>query len=309
MTIETPSPANPSNEMAPGPDANTPAPAHVVATKSPWRRAGRRFFHQPAGIIGSTILVLYLLAAIFAPLISPKDPLATDTLNALHPPGGGFHLGTDPLGRDVLSRIIYGARPAFEVGISAVLVGVVLGCFSGMIAGYFKGKIGGVIMRFWDGVFAVPAILLGLVLAAAFGSGVAVAAVAVGLAAAPGLARVSYAAVLGEMDKGYIEAARAQGLKSPRIFAGHLLPNALSPMVVQLALTMSLAVLLESAFSFLGIGLQPPAPSWGSMLADSRSYLSTAWWYGVFPGLAITGLVLSLNFCADAARDALDPKA
>ncbi|WP_432877625.1 ABC transporter permease [Kribbella sp. CA-245084] len=282
--------------------------APIQATKSPMRRAARRFIRQPAGLVGSALLGLYILAAIFAPLISPKDPLATNPSIALHPLGGGYLLGSDPLGRDVLSRIIYGTRPALTVGISAVLVGLVLGCLSGMLAGYLKGRVGGIIMRFWDGVFAVPAILLGLTLAAAFGSSVAIASIAVGLASAPGLARVAYAAVLAELERGYIEAAHAQGLRPARIFLRHLLPNALSPMVVQLALTFSLAVLLESAFSFLGIGLQPPAPSWGAMLADSRSYLSTGWWYGVFPGLAITGLVLALNFCADAARDALDPR-
>lgn len=286
-----------------------PAPATGPAVRTPFRRALRRFIRQPAGITGSLLLLLYVVAAVAAPLIAPHDPLTSYRTAPLHAPSGEFLLGTDPIGRDILSRIIYGARPALVVGISAVVVGAVIGCLSGMAAGYFGGKLAGVVMRFWDGVFAVPAVLVGLVLAGAFGGGLTIIAVAAGIAAAPSLARISYAAVLGDLEKGYTEAARAQGLRSSRIFFLHILPNALSPMVIQLALTMSFAVLMEAAFSFLGVGVQPPTAAWGSMLADSRGYLGQAWWYGVFPGLAITGLVLALNFLADAARDALDPKA
>lgn len=277
--------------------------------QSPWKRAMRRFVRQPAGVIGLTLTLGYVFMALAAPLISPHNPDQSYPLSILKPPSGQFLLGTDELGRGLLSRIIYGSRPALAVGAAAVAVGGVLGAMSGFYAGFSNGKIAKVIMRVWDGMFAIPAVLIGLALAAAYGASNLVIAIAVGLAATPSLARVSYAATVSEMGRGYVEAARAVGLRSRSIFLAHVVPNALSVVVVNLALTMSGAILLEAALSYLGVGPPPPAPAWGVMLSDSRTYLDQAWWYGVFPGIAITGLVLALNLLADAGRDALDPRA
>lgn len=278
------------------------------AVASPWRRAGKRLIRQPAGVIGLTLLAVYVVMAIVPSLLAPHDPLHSFRNANLRPPSAKFLLGTDPIGRDVLSRIIYGARPALIVGLVAVAIGAGVGAMTGFAAGFFDNRLTNAVMRLWDGVFAVPAVLIGLILAATFGNGLTVVAVAVGVAAAPTLARVARAAALGEAQLGYIEAAEALGYRKARVFWRHLVPNALGSVVIQLALTMAFAILLESALAFLGVSTQPPAPSWGVMVSDSRSYLSQAWWYGLFPGVAITLLVLAINLVADAARDALDPR-
>ncbi len=279
------------------------------AAASPWKRAARRFIRQPAGIIGTLIFLLYALMAIAPSLLAPHNPDQIFASATLQKPTGRFLFGTDPIGRDVLSRVIYGARPSMIVGCVAVGIGALVGAFSGLAAGFYDNHVTNAIMRVWDGVFAVPAIVLGLILAATFGPGVTVVAVAVGIAAAPHLARVSRSASLGESNLGYVEAAEALGYPRWRIFLVHVLPNSLSPIIVQLALTMAFAILLESALAFLGVSVQPPQASWGAMLADSRDYLSSGWWYGLFPGLAITILVFAVNLLADAARDAFDPRA
>lgn len=288
------------------PDTGKPKNADMV--QSPWKRAMRRFVRQPAGVVGLTLTVGYVFMALAAPLISPHNPDQSYPLSILKGPSSQFPLGTDELGRDLLSRIIYGAQPALAVGAAAVAVGGLVGAMSGFFAGFTQGKISKVIMRVWDGMFAIPAVLIGLALAAAYGANNFVIAIAVGIAAAPSLARVSYAATVGEMGRGYVEAARALGLRQRSIFLSHVVPNSLSVVIVNLALTMSGAILLEAALSYLGVGPPPPVPAWGVMLSDSRTYLDQAWWYGVFPGVAITGLVLALNLLADAGRDALDPR-
>lgn len=275
---------------------------------SPWRRAGRRLIRQPAGMIGLILMAAYVAMAAIPSVIAPHDPLQSISGANLKAPSGKFPFGTDTIGRDILSRVIYGARPALIVGLVAVGIGATVGALTGFAAGFFDNRPANAVMRLWDGVFAVPAVLIGLILAATFGNGLTVVAVAVGIAAAPSLARVARASSLGESQLGYVEAAEALGFPKRRIFWRHVVPNALGSVVVQLALTMAFAILLESALAFLGVSTQPPAPSWGVMLSDSRSYLGQAWWYGLFPGLAITLLVLAINLLADAVRDALDPR-
>ncbi len=284
------------------------AASQQPAVASPWRRASRRLIRQPAGIIGTVLLLAYVAMAAFPSILAPHDPLHSFSTANLKGPSGKFPFGTDPIGRDVMSRVIYGARPALIVGLVAVGIGALIGALTGFAAGFFDNRPANAVMRLWDGVFAVPAVLIGLILAATFGDGLTVVAVAVGIAAAPSLARVARAAALAESQLGYVEAAEALGYRRRRIFWRHLVPNALSSVVVQLALTMAFAILLESALAFLGVSTQPPTPSWGVMLSDSRGYLSQAWWYGLFPGLAISLLVLGINLLADAARDALDPR-
>lgn len=275
---------------------------------SPWRKAGRRFIRQPAGIIGVVVIAFYVLMALFPSLIANHDPLATVRGADLVGPNSEHYFGTDPIGRDVFSRVVHATSLALRVGLVAVAIGVTIGSLSGFLAAYKGGRWSDAIMRVWDGVFAMPAVLLGLTLGAAIGPGVTAISIAVGVAAAPALARVAYGAGLQQMEIGYVEAATALGIRPSRVFFSHLVPNSIGPVLVQAALFMGIAVLLESALSFLGVGTQPPAPSWGAMLAESQRYISSAWWYGVFPGLAIAGLVLGLNMCADAARDALDPR-
>lgn len=280
-----------------------------VLTASPWRRSGRRFIRQPAGVIGLTIFTIFVVTAVFPSLLAPHDPFMTYAGQALKSPNRRFPLGTDSIGRDVLSRVIYGARPALITGSVAAAIGGTVGALSGFAAGFYDNRTWNAVMRIWDGVFAIPVVLIGLILAATFGNGLTVVVIAVGIAAAPTLARVARAATLAESQLGYVEAAEALGYRKGRIFWRHVVPNSLSAVVVQLALTMAFAILLESALAFLGVSTQPPAASWGVMLSDSRNYLSQAWWYGLFPGLAITLLVLAINLIADAARDALDPRA
>ncbi len=280
----------------------------VRTDPSPWRKAGRRFIRQPAGIIGVSLILLYVVMSLVPGLIAPHDPLETFRGEELAPPSPDHWFGTDPIGRDVFSRTVYATSLAMRVGLVSVTIGVIVGSLTGFLAAFRGGRVSSSIMRFWEGVFAMPAVLLGLALGAAIGPGLMAISVAVGVAAAPALARVAYGAGLQQMEVGYIETANALGIPPKKVFFGHLLPNALGPVLVQSALFMGVAVLLEASLSFLGVGIQPPEPSWGGMLAESQRYISQAWWYGVFPGIAIAGLVLGLNMCADAARDALDPR-
>ncbi len=275
---------------------------------SPWRRAARKFVRNPLGIAGSLIMLVYIAAAIAPGLIAPYAANKTFRRDVLKGPSQYHLFGTDPIGRDIFSRVVYATSVALRVGLIAVLVGVAIGSLSGFYAAFRGGRLGQLIMRFWEGVFAIPAVLLGITIATATGPGLTAITLSVGIAAAPALARVAYGSGLQQMNIGYIEAAGALGVRPRRIFLGHLLPNSLGPVIVQAALFMGVAVLIEAGLSFLGVGIQQPAPSWGGMLSDSQRYIAKAWWYGVFPGLAIAGMVLSLNMIADAARDALDPR-
>jgi peptide/nickel transport system permease protein len=268
----------------------------------------RRFLHQPAGVLGLAILLFTILLAVLAPLIAPYSPIQQFPGSELSPPSARFPLGTDSIARDLLSRIIFGTRVSLLVGVIAVALGAGLGGSSGLVAGYTGGVAGAVIMRLSDAVFAVPAVLLGIAFAAAFGASATTVAVTLGVATMPTFARLARAAVLGERAKEYILAARTLGATPPRLIMRHILPNILGPLLVQMALTMAAAVLLEAGLSFLGLGTQPPQPSWGVMLSESRQYLRQAPWYGVFPGVAVTLLVLGLNSLSDALRDALDPR-
>jgi peptide/nickel transport system permease protein len=286
----------------------THARVRAPRAHSPRATATLRFLRQPAGAIGLTILLAAVLLAVSAPLIAPYNPVQQFSGSELRPPSARFPLGTDNLGRDLLSRIIFGTRVSLLVGVIAVGLGAGLGGVGGMVAGFGGGPIGAVIMRVADAVFAVPAVLLGIVFAAAFGAGASTVALTLGIATMPTFARLTRAAVLSERSRDYVMAARVLGATAPRVMGRHILPNILGPLLVQTALTMSAAVLLEAGLSFLGLGTQPPQPSWGVMLSESRQYLRQAPWYGVYPGLAVTLVVLGLNSLADALRDALDPR-
>jgi len=278
------------------------------SVQSPWRRAIWRLLHTPAGAIGVGVLLLSSGVAIVAPFISPYDPVIQYAGDELLSPRMKYLLGTDEFGRDILSRIIYGARISLSVGLISVAIGFVFGATSGLISGYLGGWVDAVINRLWDCLLAFPVILLGIAVVLVTGPGAVNAAIAVGISNIPIFARLARAVALTEKERDYTHAARALGGRETRIVFRHLLPNALSPLVVQSAVAMAFAVLLEASLSFLGLGAQPPEPSWGSMLSYSRQFLRVAWWYGVFPGAALTFMLIGLNYFSDAVRDAFDPR-
>lgn len=268
----------------------------------------RRLLRSPTGVVGMAVMGLLVITAIFAPVIAPYSPLAQHMGAELAVPSNTYWLGTDEFGRDVFSRIVYGSRISLIVGVLAVVAGGVVGISSGLAAGYFGGWLDACIMRLWDTLLAFPAILLGIAVAAVLGPGITNAALALAIISVPQFSRITRAAVLSEKQREYVQAARCIGSKDGRIVLRHLLPNTVSPLLVQLSLAMAYAVLLEAGLGFLGLGTQPPDPSWGSMLNASRSYLRQAPWYAVFPGIALSTLLVGLNFLSDALRDALDPK-
>jgi peptide/nickel transport system permease protein len=299
---------------SPIPHALTPptvGPARVGSTdaaRGPTARALLRIVRNPMGLFGLVVVSLLVLAALAAPLISPYDPIEQHPGFELRGPGAQFWLGTDNLGRDLLSRIIFGSRASLLVGVVAVALGAGLGIATGLAAGYLGGWIDAVIMRLYDALLSFPAILLGIGVVSVLGSGPFSVGYALAFATIPTFARLMRARVLSERERDYVLAARCIGAGAGRIMQQHVLPNAVAPLLIQISLSMGFAVLAESALTFLGLGTQPPMPSWGGMLNDSRAYLRTAPGFGIFPGLALALLLLGLNFLSDALRDALDPR-
>jgi peptide/nickel transport system permease protein len=267
-----------------------------------------RTVRNPSGKIGLTVLGLLVFCALAAPIISPYNPLEQHVGAELRPPGLEYPLGTDNLGRDLLSRIIYGSRASLLVGVVAVALGAGVGIATGLAAGYFGGWIDTVIMRFYDALLSFPAILLGIAVVSVIGTGMLPVAYALAIASLPAFARLMRSRVLAERERDYVLAAQCCGATDQRIMWLHVLPNAVAPLLIQISLAMGFSVLAESALSFLGLGTQPPDPSWGSMLNESRAYLRTVPTFGIFPGVALAILLLGLNFLADALRDALDPR-
>ena len=281
-----------------------------VLAKEPegiYTAAFRSVLRNPIGRAGLIIVGIFVLAALITPVIAPYDPIKIYPGEELLPPSSRYLFGTDELGRDLLSRILYGSRVAFTVGLLAVLLASLVGAFSGLIAGYAGGIVDSLIMRFWDMIMAFPSILMGVAVISVLGPGAAQSAVALAVINFPRFSRLARGNVLSEKEKDYVTAARAMGVPPLSILIRHITPNVLASLLVQFALALVAAVLMEASLSFLGLGTQPPQPSWGSMLRTSRTYLRVAPWYGVFPGMAITLLLLGLNFLADALRDALDP--
>jgi len=247
--------------------------------------------------------------AIFGPLISPYDPNEIDFSNRFSAPTLSHPFGTDDFGRDILSRVFYGARISLLVGVIAVSIGGILGTFLGLIAGYTTRRwVDEIIMRAMDILFAFPAILLAIAILAALGKGIANAMIAIGLVYTPIFARIARGAVLSVRNEEYVTAARALGTRTHLILLRHILPNSLAPLIVETSLSLAFAILAEAALSFFGLGTQPPDPSWGRMLSEGRSYFQQSIWMALFPGLAIMFSVMAFNFLGDGLRDALDPK-
>lgn len=281
--------------------------APVRKAESIYVTASRSVMRNPQGRVGVIIVSVFVLIALSAPVIAPYSPIRIFRGRALLPPSSRHLLGTDELGRDILSRVIHGTRVAFGVGLTAVGLASMVGVLSGLIAGYAGGALDSLIMRSWDVVMAFPPILLAVGVVAMLGPGALQAAVALAVINFPRFARLARGTTLSEREKDYVLAARSVGATRSRILFRHILPNLLSTLSVQFALALIWAVLLEATLSFLGLGAQPPYPSWGSMLRNSRAYLRQAPWYAIFPGMAITMLLLGLNLLSDAVRDAFDP--
>ncbi len=275
-------------------------------------RFRQRFFRNKAGLFGLAVVILILLLAFLAPWLAPKDP-SQQFFDGLTlegkplPPGGQFLLGTDTLGRDLLSRLIWGARASMLVGLVANGAAVLIGALVGASAGYFRGWGGALLMRFTDVMMAFPALLLAIALAAILKPSLWIVALVIALVNWVQVARVVYAQALALAQKDYVEAARALGADNRRVLLWHLLPHLFPTLLVYASLGLSTTVLLEAALSFLGVGVQPPTPSWGGIINESQSYFTDAPWLVAFPGLAILLTSLAFNLLGDALREALDP--
>jgi peptide/nickel transport system permease protein len=270
-----------------------------------WRRLRR---HRLA-MVGLIIIGAIVLLAIFAPLVSPADPLAIDYAHPAAPPGTGGHLlGTDAVGRDIVARLIYGTRVSLQVGIVAVGIAASLGTTVGLIAGYRGGLVDNALMRTVDVFLAFPVIVLAIAIIAVLGPDLVNVMIAIGLVAWTTYARVVRGQVLVLREQDFVQAARACGTSDARIIVRHILPNTLAPIIVLATVGMATAIIAEAALSFLGLGVQPPTPSWGGMLNEGRGFLRIAPHISTFPGLAIMVTVLGFNFLGDGLRDALDPR-
>jgi peptide/nickel transport system permease protein len=269
----------------------------------------RRFRRNKLAVFGLVIVTILLLTAVFAPLIAPSDPDAQDYALTLRPPGEGGLMGTDSLGSDVFSRVVYGARISLESSLISVGIAILVGVPIGLTSGYFRGFWDEwIVMRIVDSLQAFPFLILALVIAAILGGGLGYAMIAIGIGFIPAFVRIARAQVLTIRGLDYVEAAKATGTGNTMILLRHVLPNSLPPLLVQTTLAIGYAIIAEATLSFLGLGAEPGDPSWGSMLFQAQSYLSTAWWMAFFPGMAIFFAVLGFNLLGDGVREALDPR-
>lgn len=273
-----------------------------------WVDSLLRIIKSKTSFVGLCIILILIITAILAPIIAPYSPTDQSIIDRYQSPSGTHWLGTDELGRDIFSRIIYGTRISIQIGLITVGISMVIGVLLGGIAGYFGKWADQIIMRLIDILMAFPSILLAIALVAVLGPSLQNAMIAVGIVGIPQFARIVRSAVLSVKETEYIEAARAIGAKHKRIFLQHVLPNSLAPIIVQATLGIGTAILDAAGLSFLGLGAQPPTPEWGAMLSDGRSALQTAPWVVAFPGIAIFLVVLGFNLFGDGLRDALDPR-
>lgn len=284
--------------------------AEERAGDSQWVIAARRFRQDKLAVAGLIIVVLLYLLAVFAPFIAPYDPTAQQDLveTSYLSPSSDYLLGTDIFGRDILTRIIYGARISLAIGFVAVAISILLGTLLGAVAGYLGGWVDTVVMRGTDMVLAFPRLVLLILIIALFEPSLVLIILVLGLTQWPGTARIVRGEVLSLREREFIQAARALGMGRARVIFRHLVPNVLAPVIVAATLGIGNTIVLEAGLSFLGLGVQPPMPSWGNMVADGRQNLIGAWWVATFPGLAIVITVLAFNLAGDGLRDALDPR-
>jgi peptide/nickel transport system permease protein len=284
------------------------ATAATPANAKPWRRAVRRLAKRRGAMVGAVVVLFFIVVAVAAPLIAPYDPVTTSWSTVRKPPSLEHWFGTDEIGRDVLSRVIFGARASLLAGVISVCISLACGVPIGLVSGYVGGFLDGLLMRITDALLACPFLILAIALAAFLGPSLANAMIAIGISAMPAFIRLTRAQVLNAKVEDYVEAARAVGNPHRRIVLRHILPNILAPIMVQATLAIAAAIIAEASLSFLGLGQQPPAPSWGSMLNTAKNFLEQAPWMAMWPGAAIFAVVLAFNLFGDGLRDALDPR-
>jgi peptide/nickel transport system permease protein len=268
----------------------------------------RRLLRSRSALVGGGVLAVIVLAALAAPLISPFDPIKTNQRLSLEAPSLGHLMGTDRFGRDIFSRVVWGGQISLPIGLVAVGIGLLFGVSVGLVAGYYGGWVDAVSMRMVDLLLAFPGILLALAIIAILGGSLTNLMIAVGVSAIPDYVRITRGTVLSLKQREFVLAARVIGCRGPTIMLRHILPNVMAPLIVLATLGMATAIITGSALSFLGLGIKPPTPEWGNMLAEGREFLQHAWWVAFFPGAAIMLTVLSINLLGDGLRDALDPR-
>ena len=300
--------STPAFATEPGMAVAAPTRAQRSGTHDELSAFWRRFRANRVGMAGFVPLVLIVIVALLAPWAAPYAPDEIHTNWRLYPPNEYFLLGTDELGRDLLSRIMYGAQISLQVGLFSVALALSVGTLIGLVAGFYGGLLDNVLMRIMDVLFAFPAILLAIGIMAMLGASATNVVIAIAVVYAPSFARLTRASVLSLREQEFVLATRVLGLSNTRIMFRHIVPNLIAPLLVQTTFSLSTAILTEAALSFLGLGTPPPAPSWGGMLSASRRYVELAPWTAVFPGLAIMLLVLAFNLFGDGLRDVLDPR-
>jgi peptide/nickel transport system permease protein len=274
---------------------------------SPLRRALYRAVRSPQLIIGLTLVSLFVLAALLGPALAPYSPTAQKMSQRLKPPSAEYALGTDDFGRDVLSRILHGAMPSLQVSVLSVAGSLIIGVVIGLIAGYRGGWLDTLLMSLMDVLLAFPAVLLAIAILAVLGTALSNVILAIAIVNLPTFARLARGSTLATRELLYVEAARGLGVPQVMILWRHILPNIAAPLIVQTSLTIAAAILIEASLSYLGLGIQPPAPSWGNILASTYGFIQTNPWPAVFAGIAIAIAVLGFNLLGDGLRDALDP--
>ena len=279
-----------------------------AATPKRRSRGLQKFLRNRGAVVGAVLVLGFVLLAVLAPLITAQDPMQTSFLTIRKPPSAAHWLGTDDLGRDIFTRLAYGARASLMAGVISVAIALAVGVPFGLLAGYYGGLVDGAISRATEAMLAIPFLILAIALAAFLGPSLSNAMIAIGLSAMPLFIRLTRGQVLSVKTEDYVEGARSIGLPDRWIIIRYVLPNVLPPLIVQATLTIATAIIAEASLSFLGLGQQPPAPSWGSMLNTAKNYMSQAPWMSVFPGGAIFLVVLGFNLLGDGLRDALDPR-
>ena len=272
-----------------------------------WSLIGHSFARNRTALVGVAIISIFVVATVIAPLIV-QDPNTLEFEQVLESPSADHYFGTDDVGRDQFARVIYGARVSLQVGVFSVLIAALVGVLAGVAAGYYGRWVDSVIMRMVDAILAFPGLLLAIFLVGVLGPSLRNAMLAIAVTFIPSFARLTRANTLAIREMEYVSAARAIGASNWRIMTRGVLPNLMSTLIVQLSLAMSWAILVEAGLSFLGLGIQPPTPAWGSMLGEGRAHIATSWWMTTFPGLAIFLTVLAFNFIGDGLREALDPR-
>jgi peptide/nickel transport system permease protein len=285
-----------------------PLRVKTVPSDSPLAQASRDILRNRVAMFAFFVLVAIILSAVFAHVLTPYDPIGRDAKARLQAPSLEHPFGTDSLGRDILGRILYGGRVSLQVGFVSVIVSTLVGVPLGLIAGYVGGRTDNIIMRLMDVILAFPGLILAIWLVSILGASMGNMIIAISVFSVPTYARMTRGITLSAREMEYVVAARSMGARGSRILISHILPSVVAPLIVLTTLSISGAIVTGASLSFLGLGVRPPTPEWGAMLSDGRGYMRNAWWMSVFPGIAITLVVLAANILGDGLRDALDPK-